>query len=49
MCFDFALNVFPLSLDFSAWYVASSLFIVFVALGTSVYGLRCTLAGRAAS
>ncbi len=42
---DFLLNA-PLTLDFSAWYIASSLLPMLVVLAVAVYGFRCTVAGK---
>jgi len=42
---DCLLNV-PLTLDFSAWYIASSLAGMLLFLGIAAYGFRCTVAGK---
>ena len=42
---DCLLNA-PISLDFSAWYIASSLVSLLLFLGIALYGFRCTVAGK---
>jgi len=42
---DCLLNA-PITLDFSSWYIASSLVSLLVFLGIAIYGFRCTMAGR---
>jgi serine/threonine-protein kinase len=42
---DCLLNA-PLTLDFSAWYVSTSLVGLLVFLSIAVYGFRCAVAGR---
>jgi len=44
--FDGVLNVFPLTLDLSAWYCEVSLFAMATAVATATWGLRHALAGR---
>src|ERR1017187_4664420 len=43
---DCLLNA-PVTLDFSSWYIASSLVSLFLFLGIAFYGFRCTVAGKA--
>jgi serine/threonine-protein kinase len=42
---DFLLAA-PLTLDFSAWYIATSLAALAGVLAVAVYGFRCTVAGK---
>jgi serine/threonine-protein kinase len=42
---DCLLNA-PITLDFSSWYIASSLVSLLLFLGIALYGFRCTLAGK---
>jgi len=42
---DFLLAA-PLTLDFSAWYIASSLTALLAVLAVAFYGFRCTVAGQ---
>jgi hypothetical protein len=42
---DCLLNA-PITLDFSSWYIASSLVCLLVFLGIAFYGFRCTVAGK---
>jgi len=42
------LSLFPVTLDFSRWYIGRSLFLLLVLIGLAVYGFRAALAGRAA-
>jgi hypothetical protein len=42
---DCLLNA-PITLDFSAWYIASSLVSLLLFLGIALYGFRCTVAGK---
>jgi len=44
----FLLSLFPVTLDFSRWYIGRSLFLLLVLIGLAVYGFRAALAGRAA-
>ena len=36
----------PLTLDFSSWYISTTLVALLVFLGIALYGFRCTLAGK---
>jgi hypothetical protein len=42
------LSFFPVTLDFSRWYIGRSLFLLLVLIGLAVCGFRAALAGRAA-
>ena len=42
---DCLLNA-PLTLDFSSWYITTSLVGLLLFLGIALYGFRCTLAGK---
>jgi serine/threonine-protein kinase len=42
---DCLLNA-PVTLDFSSWYIVSSLVSLFLFLGIAFYGFRCTVAGK---
>jgi predicted Ser/Thr protein kinase len=42
---DCLLNA-PITLDFSSWYIATSLVSLLVFLGIAFYGFRCTVAGK---
>ena len=44
----FLLSTFPVTLDFTRWYIGRSLFLLFVVIGLAVYAFRAALAGRAA-
>jgi hypothetical protein len=44
----FLLSLFPVTLDFSRWYIGRSLFLLLILIGLAVYGFRAALAGRAA-
>ena len=42
------LSFFPVTLDFSRWYIGRSLFLLLILIGFAVCGFRAALAGRAA-
>jgi hypothetical protein len=42
------LSFFPVTLDFSRWYIGRSLLLLLILIGVAVYGFRAALAGRAA-
>ena len=42
------LSFFPVTLDFSRWYIGRSLVLLLTLIGVAVYGFRAALAGRSA-